>query len=82
MCYIKPQIVLKYDLLYEGILELKYKENIDNVRSSGPTGRVIDCFRFSGTDRSKECMHDRTVGRVCEEIWFTWRFVFGFFFFF
>lgn len=49
MCYIKPQIVLKYDLLYEGILEVKYKENIDNVGSSGPTVRVMGCFRFSET---------------------------------
>lgn len=29
MYYVKPHIVLKYDLLYEGILEVKYKENIE-----------------------------------------------------
>lgn len=27
--YVKPHTVLKYDLLYEGILEVKYKENIE-----------------------------------------------------
>lgn len=43
---------------------MKYKGNIDDAGLSGPTVTVTDCFRFSGTNRSKECMHDSEVERV------------------
>lgn len=42
---------------------------------SGTTVTVTDCFRFSGTNKSKECLHISKIERICEEIAFTWRFL-------